>query len=123
MTGDWTPETLQSEFEAIGETEVKIRLANKFYSDLNQKGALAREWLLRRELARAEEHTMAAARASVAATRAAAAADRAALASERSAEAAERQASTTERATRAAIGALIATIVIAIVTSILNWKK
>lgn len=110
MSNDtWTAETLRAEFETIGEDEVKIRLASKFYSDLNERGSLAREWLLRKELARAAEQSSAALRASEAATRAAAAADR-------SADAAERQASTAEKATRIAIAALSVAIIAAIIS-------
>jgi hypothetical protein len=108
---DWTAETLRAEFEAVGENEVKVRLENKFYSDLNNKASLAREWLLRRELTRTAEQAAAAALAMEAASLAAQAADRAATASERSADAAERQASTAERATRTAIAALVVAII------------
>lgn len=43
------------ELEELGEIEVRVRLGTKIYGDLNEKGALAREWLHRRELAAAEE--------------------------------------------------------------------
>jgi hypothetical protein len=119
---DWTAETLQAEFENVGEDEVKVRLANKFYSDINAKGSLAREWLLRRELATKAEQAVAASRALEAASRAALAADRAAVASERSAEAAERQANTAERATRTAIAAFIVAM-IATIVSLFALKK
>src|SRR5947199_5072066 len=97
---DWTEESLLRELETVGEAEVKIRLASKFYSDLNMKGAIAREWLQRRELARAAEQAADASRAAEAALRAADAA-------ERSADAAERQASSADRASRIAIAALV----------------
>jgi hypothetical protein len=48
-----TKQEFWAELEAIGETEVRVRLQNKIYSDLNEKGSFAREWILRRELAAA----------------------------------------------------------------------
>jgi len=48
-----TKEEFWAELDALGETEVRVRLQNKTYTDLNEKGSFAREWLLRRELASA----------------------------------------------------------------------
>ena len=120
---DWTEEALLAEFEIIGEDEVRVRLASKIYGDLNAKGSLAREWLLRKELATKAEQAVAASRAMEAASRAAVAADRAAVASERSADAAERQASTAERATRTAIAALIVAMIATIVSLVALKNK
>ena len=49
----WTQEEFWSELEQLGENGVRIRLANKLYSDVNER--LAREWLQQKELARAAE--------------------------------------------------------------------
>ncbi len=51
----WTIESFWAELDKIGEHEVRVRLATKIYGDLNEKGGLAREWLLRKELAQAAE--------------------------------------------------------------------
>lgn len=41
----------EKELEALGIDEVRIRLETKIYGDLNEKGGLARAWVLRKELA------------------------------------------------------------------------
>ena len=46
-----TKEEFWAELDTLDETEVRIRLQNKVYSDINERGAFAREWLLRRDLA------------------------------------------------------------------------
>ncbi|HEY7301598.1 MAG TPA: hypothetical protein VH684_27215 [Xanthobacteraceae bacterium] len=51
----WTKEEFWAELDEIGEDEVRVRLATKYYSDVNERGPLAREWLQRRELSRAAE--------------------------------------------------------------------
>jgi hypothetical protein len=118
------------ELEGSGVDEVRLKLASKIYGDVNEKGALARVWVLQKELesARASvarnealqaEQASAASRAAEAASRAA---DTAALAldtANRAADAAETQASSTERATRIATAALIVAIVTAILTLLL----
>jgi hypothetical protein len=46
----WTKEQFWSELDKIGESEVRLRLATKQYSDANERGPLAQEWLRQREL-------------------------------------------------------------------------
>jgi hypothetical protein len=45
----WTKEQFWAELDNHGEDEVRVKLATKIYTDLNEKGALAREWLHRKE--------------------------------------------------------------------------
>lgn len=45
----WTKESFWAELDEAGVDEVRVRLATKIYGDTNEKGGLAREWLLRRE--------------------------------------------------------------------------
>jgi hypothetical protein len=106
---DSTPKTFLAELKVASTDQIKIRLANKTYSDVDERGSLAREELLRRESASEAEQKAAVFRASAAAIRAADAAERSALA-------AERRASTAERATRMAIAALVVAIIAAIVS-------
>jgi hypothetical protein len=51
----WTKDEFFAELDEAGEDEVRVRLATKIYTDVNEKGALAREWLQRRELSRTAE--------------------------------------------------------------------
>ena len=109
----WTKEQFWKELDDVGEDEVRVRLATRYYTDLNERGGLAREWIQRKDLSRAAESERARdafqAEQALAASRAVKAADRAA-------DAAERQANTAERATRIAIAALIVAIVAAILS-------
>jgi hypothetical protein len=88
-------EALLAELEQHGEEEVRLQLAQKIYSD--EKTALAREWLRRKEQERARRD----------AAREEAFRLEQARASERAAAAAERQVVTAERANRIAMAALI----------------
>jgi len=45
-------EEFWAELDEVGETEVRVRLATKIYGDINNKGSLAREWLMRKDQAR-----------------------------------------------------------------------
>jgi hypothetical protein len=107
-------EEFLAELEALGETEVRIRLINKTYTDINEKAAFAREWVHRKELARtavAETRNEALTSAQLdAALRASAAAERAADAAERSARAAEKP------NTRATIANIIASVALVMTT-------
>jgi hypothetical protein len=47
----WTKEQFWAELEKLGPDEVRVRLATKYYSDVNERGLLAREWLHRLDLA------------------------------------------------------------------------
>jgi hypothetical protein len=114
----WTKETLWAELEALGEDEVRVRLATKFYTDVNERGGLAREWLQRRELARAAESER---RKDAFQAEQAATASRALEAASRAADAADRQARTAEKAARTAIAALVVAI-IAIIVSLFALK-
>lgn len=101
-------EEFLKELEALGVEEVRARLASKLYTDLNEKGLFAREWLVRKDQRREAESS----RRNVAfQAEQALTASRAADAAERAAEAAERQATTAERATRIAMAALIVAII------------
>jgi ribosomal protein L9 len=51
----WTKEQFWAELERLGEDEVRVKLATKIYSDVNERGGLAREWLLRKDQARQSE--------------------------------------------------------------------
>src|SRR5687767_12085871 len=48
-------EAFLAELEKLSEDDLRLRLATKIYGDANDKGALAREALLRKELARQAE--------------------------------------------------------------------
>jgi hypothetical protein len=103
------------ELDALGEAEVRARLASLAFSDFNEKGRYAREWLTRKdqqreaESARRNEEFQASQAAT--ASRAADAAERAASEAKRASDAAERQAEAAERAvTMAKIANTIAVI-------------
>jgi hypothetical protein len=49
------PEDFFAELEKLGVDEVRVRLATKIYSDVNNKATLAREWLMRKDQSRAAE--------------------------------------------------------------------
>ena len=66
-----TKKEFWAELDALGETEVRIRLQNKIYTDLNEKGSFAREWILRRELAAANASSSAQSRVARSAKKAA----------------------------------------------------
>src|ERR1700730_18256241 len=101
----WAQEQFWRELEKLGEDEVRIRLSHKFYSDANDEG-LAREWLQRKELARAAELEHRRGEREAAQVEAAA---RAFAAAERAADAAERSARASEKPNRmAAIAIMIA---------------
>lgn len=55
MGDEWTKESFWADLDAAGPDEVRVRLATKIYGDNNEKGGLAREWLLRRDQAAAAE--------------------------------------------------------------------
>jgi len=44
-----------AELDQAGADEVRVRLATKIYGELNERGALAREWLLRHDQLRVAE--------------------------------------------------------------------
>jgi hypothetical protein len=44
-----------AELDQAGAEEVRVRLATKIYGNVNEKGALAREWLLRHDQKKATE--------------------------------------------------------------------
>lgn len=97
-TGKMTEPDEWAKYEALGEDEVRKRIAEKKFAGRNL--ALAQEWLRRQERARSEfdrtKDFEVARRASEAAERAASAAERAAVAAERDADAAERAAEAAE---------------------------
>jgi hypothetical protein len=112
-------EEFYSELEAAGPDEVRLRIANGQYNQrVGEKGALAAEWLRRKDIEAAREletrkDALQAEQAN-AASRAAVAAERAAVEAVRAADAAERQAATAEKANRIATAALIVAITAAI---------
>jgi hypothetical protein len=53
----WTKEQFWSELEAVGEDEVRTRLAAKIYGEANHKAPLAREWLRRKDQERSDLST------------------------------------------------------------------
>jgi hypothetical protein len=112
---NWT-KVFWAELEHLGEDQVRLRLATKFYPDAEREGAV-REWLQQRELARGMElefrRSQREAEQREEASRASKAAERAAEAAERSARAAE-----APNTTRASIAIMIA--VTAVVISILS---
>src|SRR5215475_2949878 len=112
-------EAFWAELEAIGEKEVRERVANRVYRDQIEEDLWSREWLLRREFNRefAFEQPKIAAQIELAkATRAAYAKERAVIeATLAAAKASERQTTTAIRISIAAlIGALIAVVLSAV---------
>ena len=112
-------EAFWAELEAIGEKEVRERVANRVYRDQIEEDLWSREWLLRREFNQefAFEQPKIAAQIELAkATRAAYAKERAVIeATLAAAKASERQTTTAIRISIAAlIGALIAVVLSAV---------
>ena len=122
MTGK-TKEEFWVELEAIGEKEVRERVAKRAYRDLEQQDLWSREWLLRREFNRefAFEQPKIAAEIELAkAMRAAYAKERGVIeAALAAAKAAERQATI---ATRIAVAALLVGIVALVLSVFLDLK-
>jgi hypothetical protein len=118
-----TKEEFWAELEAIGEKEVRERVAKRAYRDLEQQDLWSREWLLRREFNR----EFAFEQPKIAAEIELAKAMRAAYAKERgvievtlaAAKAAERQATI---ATRIAVAALLVGIVALVLSVFLDLK-
>ena len=102
------PKEFYAELEAAGVEEVRNRIVSGTYSVPGEKGALAQEWVRRKDQ---EWWLVRQARQDAATTRAVEDASRAADAAERAAKAAERQATTAEKGTRIARAALIIAIV------------
>ena len=115
-------EEFWAHLEAIGEKEVRERVANRVYSDIEQD-LWSREWLLRREFNRefAFEQPKIAAQIELAkAMRAAYAKERALIESTlAAAKAAERQTTT---AIRIAIAALIAALIAVVLSALPHLK-
>ena len=118
-----TKEEFWAELEAIGEKEVRERVAKRAYRDLEQQDLWSREWLLRREFNRefAFEQPKIAAEIELAkAMRAAYAKERGVIeATLAAAKAAERQAT---MATRIAVAALLVGIVALVLSVFLDLK-
>ena len=118
-----TKEEFWAELEAIGEKEVRERVAKRAYRDLEQQDLWSREWLLRREFNRefAFEQPKIAAEIELAkAMRAAYAKERGVIeATLAAAKAAERQAA---MATRIAVAALLVGIVALVLSVFLDLK-
>jgi hypothetical protein len=116
-------EAFWAELEAIGEKEVRERVANRVYRDQIEEDLWSREWLLRREFNRefAFEQPKIAAQIELAkATRAAYARERAVIeATLAAAKASERQTTT---ATRIAIAALIAALIAVVLSALPHLK-
>jgi len=117
----WT-QLFWSELEQLGEDQVRVRLAKRFYFDAEREGA-ARAWLEQKELARAAELERRRAEREAAqleqAVRASTAAERAAEAAERSARAAA------EPNRRASIAIMIAgtAVIISVLSLIAHFLK
>jgi hypothetical protein len=105
-----------AELEHLGEDQVRLQLATKFYPDAEREGAV-REWLQQKELARGVEMEF---RRSQREAEQREEASRASKAAERFAEAAERSARAAEapNTTRASIAIMIA--VTAVIISVLS---
>jgi hypothetical protein len=118
-----TKEEFWAELEAIGEKEVRERVAKRAYRDLEQQDLWSREWLLRREFNRefAFEQPKIAAEIELAkAMRAAYAKERGVIeATLAAAKAAERQAT---MATRMAVAALLVGIVALVLSVFLDFR-
>jgi hypothetical protein len=112
-------EAFWAELEAIGEKEVRERVANRVYRDQIEEDLWSREWLLRREFNQefAFEQPKIAAQIELAkATRAAYAKERAVIeATLAAAKASERQTTT---AIRIAIAALIAALTAVVLSAV-----
>ena len=123
--GKWmtAKDAFWAELEAVGEKEVRERLARRVYRDQIEEDLWAREWLLRREFKQefAFEHPKLAAQIEqAAAARAAHAEERALIeASHAAARAAERRSTT---AIRMAVAALIAALVAVVLSAISHLK-
>src|SRR5215510_8488438 len=116
-----TKEEFWAELEAIGEKEVRERVAKRAYRDLEQQDLWSREWLLRPEFNREfafEQPKLAAEIELAKAMRAAYAKERGVIeATLAAAKAAERQAT---MATRMAVAALLTAIVALVFTIFLK---
>jgi len=116
-------ETFWAELEAIGEKEVRERVANRVYRDQIEEDLWSREWLLRREFNQefAFEQPKIAAQIELAkATRAAYAKERAVIETTlAAAKASERQTTT---AIRIAIAALIAALIAVVLSAVPHIK-
>jgi hypothetical protein len=116
-------EAFWAELEAIGEKEVRERVANRVYRDQIEEDLWSREWLLRREFNRefAFEQPKIAAQIELAkATRAAYAKERAVIeATLAAAKASERQTTT---AIRISIAALIAALIAVVLSAVPHIK-